>query len=136
MPDSMGTPPESDLRFQFEVIKNLAESVRQQSEVLRGVQTTQITMLERLAKIESNRINETVAKLEERTDKACTAIDRLESERDQRLGGSKAWKGFLGWWGPLSWTVGILFTVLFLLFRATGIIHLPSDTPQISGAGK
>lgn len=119
-----------DIRFQFEVIKNLAESVRQQTEVIRGIQTTQVNMLERLAKIEANRINETVAKLEEKFESALTKIDALETERDLREGGSKEWRKFLGWWGPLSWTIGILFTVFFLLFRATGILTLPTDRKE------
>lgn len=120
----------NDIRFQFEVIKNLADSVRQQTEVVRGIQTTQVSMLERLARIEANRINETVAKIEERVEVACGKIDVLEQDRDIRNGGTKAWRGFLGWWGPLSWTIGILFTVFFLLFRATGIMTLPTDKKE------
>lgn len=129
---------ESDLRFQFEVIRNLSESVRQSTDATRDLaknmaemQKTQVSMLERLAKLEANRVNESVAKVEERLDNACKAIDKLETERDVREGGSKAWRGFLAWWGPLTWTLGIVFTVLFLLFRATGILHLPDgkETP-------
>ena len=132
---------EGDLRFQFEVIKNLSDSVRQSVEATRDVaknvaemQRTQVSMLERLAKLESNRVNEQVAKIEERVDGACRSIDKLEQERDVREGGSKAWRGFLAWWGPLTWTLGIVFTVLFLLFRATGILHLPGgkETPPVA----
>jgi len=118
---------ESDLRFQFEVIKSLAESVRQQSEVMRVFQTTQNAMLERLAKIEANRVNETVAKIEERLDAAYATIHTLTAAENVRLGSSKAWTTFLGWWGPLSWTIGIAFTVFFLLFRATGMLVLPTE---------
>lgn len=106
----------NDTRFQFEVIKSMADS-------LRSMGDTQTKMLERLARIEEHRVHEAVGKLQQR-------VDQLEQERDIREGGSKAWRGFLSWWGPLSWTVGILFTVFFLLFRATGVLVLPSDKPK------
>lgn len=125
---------EGDLRFQFEVIKNLSESVRQSVDATRDVaknvaemQRTQVSMLERLAKLEANRVNEQVAKIEERVDGACKAIDKLEQDRDIRDGGSRAWRNFLTWWAPITTVAGIIFTVFFLLFRATGILHLPDN---------
>ena len=71
--------------------------------------------------------NEQVAKIEERVDGACKSIDKLEQDRDLRDGGSRAWRNFLTWWAPITTVGGILFTVLFLLFRATGILHLPDN---------
>jgi len=110
MPEGMIIPAESDVRFQFDVIRNLAESVRQQSEVLRGVQQTQITMLERLARIEANRVNETVAKLEERVEKALEKIDALESDRDRREGAI----GVLGWLAK-NWPFAVVSAALGVL---------------------
>jgi hypothetical protein len=106
----------NDTRFQFEVIKSLADSVRDMG-------TTQTKMLERLARIEEHRIHEAVGKLQGR-------VDELEREKDRRDGQNKAWRGFLSWWGPLSWTIGILFTVFFLMFRATGVLVMPSDKKE------
>jgi hypothetical protein len=133
----MVSSAEGDLRFQFEVIKQLAESVREQALVMRGVQEDMRTLHagqakqnERLAAIEANRINENVAKLEERLDRACGAIDRLESDRDVREGGSKVWRNFLGWWGPIATVSGIVFMVIYTLARAVGIVSIPSDAPR------
>lgn len=107
----------NDTRFQFEVIKSLADSVRDMG-------STQTKMLERLARIEEHRVHEAVGKLHAR-------VDELEKERDLREGGTKAWRCFLSWWGPLSWTIGILFTVFFLLFRATGVLVMPSNKKEV-----
>lgn len=107
---------EADTRFQFEVIKELAASVRTLGEV-------QTRMLERLARIEEHRIHESVGELKGR-------VDELERERDERNGSNKALRSFLSWWGPLSWTIGILFTVFFLLARASGVLVLPTDKPK------
>lgn len=127
MPDSMATPPESDIRFQFEVIKNLAESVRQQSEVLRGVQTTQITMLERLARIESNRINETVSEIKVTLEGACKAIDKLEKDRDVREGTTLAWRSTMIYWPVIAVTISAFLWIA----RVAGILHLPTDPPAV-----
>lgn len=123
MPDSFTGAEAGDLRFQFEVIKNLAESVRQISTSMADVQRTQVGMLERLAKIESNRVNEDVARLDARVEVVWNKVDKLEQSEDRREGASRFTRAVITWW-PV---IGVAFTVLFLLFRATGIIHMPQD---------
>ncbi len=127
MPEGFSGGGEGDLRFQFEVIKNLSESVRQIAAGMADMQRTQVGMLERLAKIESNRVNEDVADLRARHDSLNGRVDALERDKDHRDGGSALLKAVLTWW-PV---IGVGFTVLFLLFRATGILHLPTDPPVI-----
>lgn len=114
----------NDTRFQFEVVKQLAESVKVTSEILRGMGDTQTRMLERLARIEEQRTHEAVAAITAR-------VNALESERDQRQGAAGVSDRFLKWWGPMTWTLGIVFTVLFLILRATGILHLPDSGPAV-----
>lgn len=125
MPEAYSDP--NDIRFGYEVIRNLAESVRQQSEVLRGVQQTQITMLERLARIESNRVNEDVARLQLIMESQDKRIDVLEQDKDLRDGGSLMRKALVTWWPVIAATA----MVFWLLFRASGIIHMPSDNPTV-----
>jgi len=125
MPDGFSGGGEGDLRFQFEVIKNLAESVRQQSDVLRSVQTTQVTMLERLAKIEANRVNETVAELKVKLDETCGKVDRLESDKDRRDGGSAWRQGLMVYWPIAAVTISAVLWVM----RVIGVLHLPTDPP-------
>lgn len=122
----------NDLRFQFKVIENLAESVRQQGEIMKGVQDEmrtanerQFAVMERLTKLEANRVNEDVFALKSK-------VDALEQDRDIRAGTSKAWRSFLTWWGPITTVIGVLFTVFFLLFRATGVLQLPENKPAAS----
>lgn len=52
-------------------------------------------------------------------------VEALEADRYLRDGGTRAWNRLLGWWGPITWTIGIIFTVLFLIARAAGVLHLP-----------
>jgi len=132
MPDGFSSSGESDIRFQFEVIKNLAESGREVAKSVErltntvgDVQKTQINMLERLAKIEANRVNETVAKLEERCDRQSEKIDKLESDKDQRDGGN-AMRRALTVWAPLV-LAGI--SALGWILRVAGLLHLPTDPP-------
>lgn len=123
MPDSFSQQEPHDVRFQFEVIKNLAESVRQIAAGMADMQKSQVGILERLAKIESNRINEDVARLDARLEVVWNKVDKLEQSEDRREGASRFSRAVITWW-PV---IGVAFTVLFLLFRATGIIHLPQE---------
>lgn len=122
----------NDIRFQFEVIKGLAESVRQQTAALAKVQDTQVTMLERLARIEANRINEDVARIEATmvagfarmdamsktvADKhetalstACGRIDKLEADKDRRDGAIGVWS-----WMGKNWPFAGLVSGLGLI---------------------
>jgi len=123
MPESFAQQEPHDVRFQFEVIKNLAESVRQIAAGMADMQKSQVGILERLAKIESNRINEDVARLDARLEVVWNKVDKLEQSEDRREGASRFSRAVITWW-PV---IGVAFTVLFLLFRATGIIHLPQE---------
>lgn len=108
MPDRLlAASTESDTRFQYEIIKSLADSVRQQSDVLRDVQKTQVGMLERLAKIEANRINENVAELRANVNAACDRIDKLEQDKDRRDGAMGAWS-----WIARNWPMAAMVSAL------------------------
>lgn len=124
----------SDTRFQFEVIKNLSESVRQSVEATRDVaknvsemQRTQVSMLERLARLESNRVNEQVAKVEERLESACKAIDKLEQDKDRRDGAAGLLSRIPGW---LQFAVALasIFSAIYLFGRSAGVIPSPPTT--------
>jgi uncharacterized coiled-coil protein SlyX len=115
----------ADLRFQYDVIKNLAESVREQSRVMAGIQSTQMTMLERLAKIESNRVNEDVAKLDVKVSHIAERTDKLEADKDRRDGAYSAFD-WIRVWGPALFSLAV---VLYLGGRAAGLIPSPPVTP-------
>ena len=125
---------EGDLRFQFEVIRNLSESVRQSTDATRDLaknmaemQKTQVSMLERLAKLEANRVNESVAKVEERLDGACKAIDKLEADKDRRDGAAGLLSRIPGWLQFLM-ALASVFTAIYLAGRSAGIVPSPPTT--------
>lgn len=70
-----------DIRFQFEIIKSLGESVRQQTQALTDLHTQQTEILIRLERIEANKINEQVAALQAK-------VEVLEADRLRRDGAS------------------------------------------------
>ncbi|KQM18374.1 hypothetical protein [Novosphingobium sp. Leaf2] len=108
---------ESDTRFQFEVIKQLAESVRVNGEVMRDMQATQVVILERLARIEEQRVHEAVSALAVR-------VDALERTHDEQRGAMGA-IGALRVWGPVVFS---LFVAMYIIGRATGVIGSPPTT--------
>jgi len=117
-----------DIRFQFEIIKQLAESMREQTAVTRGMQEDIRTIFgaqsktnERLAAIEANRVNETVAKLEMRFDTMIDRIDKLEAERDRQEGMTGARRAIVYYWPVIA----VLFAAVVMLLNAVGIIHMP-----------
>lgn len=125
---------ECDLRFQFEVIRNLSESVRQSTYATRDLannmaemQKTQVSMLERLARLEANRVNESVAKVEERLDGACKAIDKLEADKDRRDGAAGLLTRIPGWL-QFAMALASVFTAIYLFGRSAGVIHSPPTT--------
>lgn len=128
---------EGDLRFQFEVIKNLSESVRQSVEATREVarnvgelQKASFAMSERLTKLESNKVNEQIAKVEERIDAACKAIDRLEQINDRREGVDGLLSRIPGW---LQFVMALasIFTAVYLMGRSAGVVPSPPTTATI-----
>jgi hypothetical protein len=130
MPDTRtlaGVEP-SDLRFQFKIIEGLSESIRQQSastERLAGamadMQKTQVGMLERLAKLEANRVAEVVAEIRLDVSAIESKVSVLMREKDQRQGAYAVF-GWLRIWGPVIFS---LFAALWLFGRSLGIVPAP-----------
>jgi hypothetical protein len=98
MTPSMPPGDPNDLRFQFEIIKQLAENGRTLASNIGEIQKTQVAMLERLARIESNAVNETVSKLEEK-------VDRLERMEDRRAGENDSRTAILKWWPVIAFAL-------------------------------
>jgi hypothetical protein len=132
MPNSglPGTEP-SDLRFQFKIIEGLSESVRQQSasterlaSAMAEMQRTQVTMLERLAKLEAKEFGEALVKVDGRVDAMDARLDALFRDKDRRDGAVGLMTG-VRTWGP--WVFS-LFTALYLIGRSIGIVPSPPTT--------
>jgi hypothetical protein len=125
MPDRILTGVEpSDLRFQYEVIKGLAESVRQMAASMSDLQKTQIDMLVRLARLEENKVGDDLVGMKAATAALTIRVDALESDKDRRDGAMGA-LGALRVWGPAI--CGVL-TVLYLAGRAMNVIPSPPTT--------
>lgn len=117
----IGSGDPNDLRFQFEIIKQLAENGRVMAQNISDVQKTQVAMLERLARIESNTVNETVAELKVKADGIAGRVDKLEQYEDRRAGESASKAAFLKWWPVIS-TAAIL---VWIVGRALGFFSIP-----------
>lgn len=96
MPESQPLPSPADLsdvRFQYEVIRQLAESVRQQTAALSRMQEQMAHVLERLARIESNRVHDDVERLRAALVEETKRVDALMRDKDRRDGamGAAAW---------------------------------------------
>lgn len=105
----------NDTRFQFEVIKQLADSVRE----MNGTQTR---ILERLARIEEQRVHEIAVKLSAR-------IGILEEKENKREGAYNVFS-WLRIWGPVLFS---FFAALWLFGRSLGVVPAPptADKPKI-----
>lgn len=99
-----------DVRFQFDVIKQLAESVREMS-------STQVKMLERLARIEEQRTHEVVRGLTER-------VTVLEVDLNKRTGMMNA-IGALPKIIAFLVALASVFSAIYLAGRAAGIVPAP-----------
>jgi hypothetical protein len=121
MPDGYATPEANDVRFQYEVIRGLAESIRQLTTTIASVQTTQVGMLERLAKIEANRVNEDVADLRARHDALNGRVDQLEKTHDYEAGMRGARKAVMFYWPAFA----AIAAFLLMIMIATGIVSIP-----------
>lgn len=99
-----------DVRFQFDVIKQLAESVRMMTD-------TQTKMLERLARIEEQRTHEAVAAMAGR-------IATLEADLQRRTGMMNAVAALPK---VVAFFVALasVFSAIYLAGRASGIIPAP-----------
>jgi len=95
------------IRFQFEIIKSLGESVRQQTQALADLHTQQTEILIRLERIEANKINEQVAALQAK-------VEVLEADRLRRDGASGVIHALLK--SPVvGWIVAALGGIYYLL---------------------
>jgi hypothetical protein len=104
----------NDTRFQFEIIKQLAESVRVQGEVMRDIQSTQISMLERLARIEEHKMHEAFGSLAAR-------VDTLERIHDEERGAEGVRKAIMQYWPAIA----LLLLIIWTVGSALGFFHLP-----------
>jgi uncharacterized coiled-coil protein SlyX len=128
MPDRLASSAEADTRFQYEVIKGLSESIRQQSAsterlaaAMADMQKTQVGMLERLAKLEANRVGEIVADIRLDMNTLESKVAALLREKDQRQGAYAVF-AWLRVWGPVIFS---LFAALWLFGRSLGIVPAP-----------
>jgi len=99
-----------DVRFQFDVIRQLAESVRMMTD-------TQTKMLERLARIEEQRTHEAVAAMAGR-------IATLEADLQRRTGMMNAVAALPK---VIAFLVAVasVFSAIYLAGRASGFIPAP-----------
>lgn len=70
---------DSEQRFRYEIIRNLAESIRQQTTQLSDIQNQMHNMSDRLTRIEANKVSEEVALLR-------SEVDSLKADRQRREG--------------------------------------------------
>jgi len=116
--------PEADLRFQYDVIKGLADSVRQMATNMADLQKTQIDMLVRLARLEENKVGDELVHMKAATVALGLRVNALESVEDQRQGALNALGVLRVWAAPIC---GLL-TVLYFAGRAMGVIPSPPVT--------
>lgn len=121
MPDRMNAPPEAEVRFQYDVIKGLAESVRQMAQNMAELQKTQIDMLVRLARLEENKVGEELITMKAATAALAIRVDALESAEDQRKGAYSVFS-WLRIWGPVIFSC---VAAAWLLGRSLGIVPAP-----------
>lgn len=132
MPDriaSGGDP--NDTRFQFEIIKGLSESIRQQSTSIErlavgmaDMQKTQVGMLERLAKLEANRVAEVVAEVRVDVSTLESTVKSLVADQNRREGAIGLLGAVRSWW-PAIVGIASLFSALWLAGRSIGVVPAP-----------
>ncbi len=104
----------NDVRFQFEIIKGLAESIRQLTTSIQDMQRTQVGMLERLAILESNRHAEEIHDIDAK-------VDVLMRDKDRR-DGAYGMLGTIKAWAPFT-AVILTAAIAFVIFgRMVGIV--------------
>lgn len=96
----------TDVRFQYEVIRQLAESVRQQTQSLARMQEQMGAMAERMARIEANRVHDDVERLRVGLDEQTKRVDALMRDKDRRDGalGAAEW---LRQSAPWAWLIAV-----------------------------
>lgn len=107
--NSYEQPQPDDIRFQFEIIKGLGESVRLQTTALANLQKGQLDIVERLARIEARDHAEALATLR-------VEVDALKADKQRRDGASGIVHAILK--SPvLAWVVAIAG---FIWYEITG----------------
>ncbi|RYG88411.1 MAG: hypothetical protein EON59_04495 [Alphaproteobacteria bacterium] len=117
----------AESHFQFKIIEGLSESIRELAKSMSDMQRTQVGMLERLAKLEANRVGEVVGEIKVTMDSAVKRIDVLEQDKDRR-DGAGSFLGGVFKYGP---TVFSLLTLLYLFGRSIGFVPAPPTTATV-----
>jgi|GEM_PF-2744815 len=142
MPDRvLASLDPSDLRFQYDVIKGLAESVRQMAANMSDLQKTQVDMLVRLARLEENKVGDELVAMKAATAALTVRVDALESDKDRR-DGALGMLGTIKSWAPFLAMVFSAACALWLFGRSAGFVPAPPvelprrEATQITGANQ
>jgi uncharacterized coiled-coil protein SlyX len=111
--EQVGDQSASDVRFQFEIIKGLAESVREQTKAILRMQEQQTDIVARLERIEAKETAEQLSRLTLR-------VEVLEATDQRRQGASGVIAAIMK--APvLGWAVGVATAIWAI---ATGRLEL------------
>lgn len=100
---------DDDARFRYEIIKGLADSIRQQTKQLSDMQHQMHEISERLVRIEANRLSEEVSSLR-------VEVDLLKADRQRREGAMSVGTSLLK--SPvIAWAILALATVVGFIMR-------------------
>lgn len=132
MPDRV-ISPEADTRFQYDIIKNLADSVRQMAANMADLQKTQVDMLVRLARLEENKVADELIAMKAATTALGIRVDALESDKDRRDGALGA-LGAIRQWAPFLAMLFSAACALWLYGRSAGIVPAPPVEPVRSAS--
>jgi len=116
--------PEADTRFQYDIIKGLADSVRQMATNMAELQKTQVDMLVRLARLEENKVGDELIAMKAATTALTIRIDALESDKDRRDGALGA-LGAIRQWAPFLAMLFSAACALWLYGRSAGFVPAP-----------
>lgn len=84
-------PDPNDTRLHYEIVRQLAQSVREQTGALLRMQEQLATISERLVKIESNRLHDDVERLRDALHAETARVDALMRDKDRRDGAIGVW---------------------------------------------
>lgn len=118
--------PADEARFRYEIIKGLAESVRELTKGVASMQETQVSMLQRLATLEANKVGIEIRDIKAGVAALIIKVDALESIRDKAEGRNSTLTWFLKY-GPVVFS---LFAALWLFGRSLGIVPAPPLAPE------
>lgn len=106
--------PPADAPFQYEVIRQLADSVRSMTTSLARMQEQMTSVSERLIRIESNRVHDDVARLQAEIVAERARVDALMRDKDRRDGaiGAAEWLRQAAPWAAIVATLAAVGTWL------------------------